>query len=229
MLTTELPPLSPWGSIRSFDQVGTEGILRVHTDTGTGYFVPRELNARVHEIWRIPTGWYGHSADDRHWAIVAMTFPTLFPDELVEQAHELQQQGDPHCYTIVLAAQLAAATSLPRPSTPEATTKTAPTDSNDPLPERTQLIPVAASASADQQVPETPRPAWVRKSGPIARQVWGDWHETVPPGFVGVVASPDESPEDETWHLVPAQEYESRGTFRFVVDLENHATWAGHP
>ncbi|GLY30892.1 hypothetical protein [Kineosporia sp. NBRC 101731] len=226
MLTTEPPPLSPWGSIRAFDQVGTEGILRVHTDTGTGYFVPRQLNARVHEIWRIPTGWYGHSDEDRHWAIVAITFPALFPDALVEQAHALQQQADSQCYTIVLAAELAVVTAPVISSTTEATTTN---DSSEPLPERTQLIPIAASAPADQQVPETPRPAWVRKSGPIARQVWGDWHETVPTGFVGVVASPDEAPEDETWHLVPVQEYESRGTFRFVVDVENHEAWSGHP
>ncbi|GAB6903660.1 DUF7007 domain-containing protein [Kineosporia succinea] len=276
MLTTETPSLSPWGSIRSFEPVGDDGILRVHTDSSTGYFVPRQLNARVHGAWQVRTGWYRDSETDPHWAIVAITFPTLFPEDTVTRAHELQQQAHPACYTTVLADELAAVTSpsgiaLPAATTPPATTHkattfkaieprvtqpdassvhpqltalmTATNNSENPLPARTPRTPEAPDGPQTPDAPEalapepepmsgkppTRRPAWVRKAGPIARQAWADWHETVPTGFVGVVASPDADPSDESWHLVPVKEYEERGTFRFVVDPERHETWPGHP
>ena len=55
----------------------------------------------------------------------------------------------------------------------------------------------------------------------------GDWHEDVPAGMVGCIAS---CLGRERRFLVPAAEYEGRGPgghFGFVVDVERHAAWEG--
>ncbi|MBT0768517.1 hypothetical protein KIH74_06245 [Kineosporia sp. J2-2] len=237
MRTTELPSLSPWGSIRSFEPVGDEGILRIRTDAGTSYFVPRQPNSRIHDAWRVPTGWYRESDDDLHWAIVAITYPALFPDDTVNRAHELQQRAHPQRYTAVLAAELAGLagierstrTPAPRPAADQRDNRTDDRVMQQTIEKTTDHTTDHATEAMSGQKPPARRPAWVRKPGPVARSVWGDWHETVPAGHVGVVASLDSSPDDESWHLIPADEYEERGSFRFVVDPERHQEWLGHP
>lgn len=54
----------------------------------------------------------------------------------------------------------------------------------------------------------------------IVRAAWGSWHDAVPAGKVGVVASLGGTGEQLRWFLVPAQDYEARGRM-FVVDVDS--------
>jgi hypothetical protein len=56
---------------------------------------------------------------------------------------------------------------------------------------------------------------------------WGDWHERVPKGQVGVVATPGGKrghlhEAKEKFFLVPSKEYQNRGVHSFVVDPARH-------
>lgn len=60
----------------------------------------------------------------------------------------------------------------------------------------------------------------------IAVSAWGDWHEMVPAGFVGVRAE-RESDGDEQYFLIPAAEY--RATVPgMLIDLSKHQPWLQH-
>lgn len=72
----------------------------------------------------------------------------------------------------------------------------------------------------------------------ITRAAWGDWHKTVPKGFVGVCAYPGrlfindeiyhhEHPDGETWYLIPEQEYKATHGY-FVIDTARHGKWEPH-
>ena len=56
----------------------------------------------------------------------------------------------------------------------------------------------------------------------LVRTAWGDWHNKVPEGMVGVLAK-RESDGKERYFLVPHSEYGSH----FVVDIERHVEWEG--
>lgn len=54
---------------------------------------------------------------------------------------------------------------------------------------------------------------------------WGDWHEQVPEGFVGVVATLGRRRDPSVTHryfLIPKVEYDQRERFGFVIDLGRH-------
>lgn len=56
----------------------------------------------------------------------------------------------------------------------------------------------------------------------VVNGAYGDWHEHVPAGMVGVSAQR----QGETRHfLVPKEQYETRSEFGFVIDVEQHAAW----
>ncbi len=210
--STLTPDWSPWGSIQESEELGADGILRVRTATGRGYFIPRQANARIHETWRVRTGWYGQGERDDHWAIVAITFPDLFPRTTVQDAHALQRQARPSQYeAAVTATDSAEGQDLPAPAQPQA-------------PAAIVTTATPGSVVAVRRTPTGPR-----KAGPIATQVWGEWHESVPTGFVGVSAAPDSDPSHITWHLIPVAEYDNRPGFRFTVDPERHPLWTDHP
>ena len=80
---------TPWGNSQSVDAVGC-GIVFASTASHGGYFVPAELNARVPLAWRrasfdqrAMSGWYEEDCD---WAMVALTFPELFPADAIRAA-----------------------------------------------------------------------------------------------------------------------------------------------
>lgn len=64
----------------------------------------------------------------------------------------------------------------------------------------------------------------------ISMSAWGDWHEAVPKGFVGVFAGrggrSNEGygafPADSKYFLVPEKEYEKRKDFGFIVNPAKH-------
>ncbi|GLY15484.1 hypothetical protein LWF15_12970 [Kineosporia rhizophila] len=231
--STLTPDWSPWGSIQESEPLGEDGILRVRTATSRGYFIPRQANDRVHQTWRVRTGWYGQGERDDQWAIVVITFPELFPQRTVHDAHALQRKAHPIQYATVvkqaptpdivlpvdvvqaLSAVTTTATSLPKPAAPASAPTTTP------------VLSVSSSSAGVVSVRRTP--AAPRKAGPVATQVWGEWHESVPAGYVGVLAAPDADPTDLSWHLVPVREYNTRPGFRFVVDPDQHQPWPDHP
>jgi hypothetical protein len=198
-MTAQAPAWSPWGSIQTLDAVGDDGIMRVRAADHDGFFVPAELNARIHEIWRIRTGWYGQGNRENHWAIVVITFPDLFTQQVVAQAHVVQRNTNADAY-----AQATSSNALTPPLTP------------------------APGALALRTPPRRRHPQF-RPAGPVATSVWADWHDSVPEGFVGVCAALDSDPSTQSWFLVPASEYNNRTGFRFVVDPERHQVWTDHP
>jgi hypothetical protein len=66
----------------------------------------------------------------------------------------------------------------------------------------------------------------------VARTAWGDWHEAVPKGFVGVYATLGGANTAPAFYagkyfLVTEAEYAARSEFGFVVDETKHPGWAG--
>lgn len=55
----------------------------------------------------------------------------------------------------------------------------------------------------------------------VVRSAWGDWHDNVPKGMVGVYAKCQKTGE-EKYFLVGGEEYKARNSFGFVIDLERH-------
>ena len=67
------------------------------------------------------------------------------------------------------------------------------------------------------------------KNDYIGTSAFGDWHETVPEGFVGVIAKPGGRAGlgmgNELRDLVPANEYGARSRFGFVVNPDLYQYW----
>ena len=62
----------------------------------------------------------------------------------------------------------------------------------------------------------------------IVLAAWGDWHEEVPAGFVGVCACKggrDADYRTEQYFLIPADEYNPQPGLYSVVDPERHQVW----
>ncbi len=59
----------------------------------------------------------------------------------------------------------------------------------------------------------------------LVTTAWGDWHDAVPAGFVGVVARRG---DQERHFLVPKAEYDADRQFSFIVDPARHAPWAAN-
>ena len=55
---------------------------------------------------------------------------------------------------------------------------------------------------------------------------WGDWHETVPEGFVGVCARRARD-RHEVYALVTTADYEERGQCGYVLTTDQVGTWIG--
>lgn len=58
----------------------------------------------------------------------------------------------------------------------------------------------------------------------VVTAAWGSWHKSVPAGSVGVVATRGgvRVAGEERWFLVPFDEYDTRMSFGFVIDLNRH-------
>lgn len=73
-------------------------------------------------------------------------------------------------------------------------------------------------------VKEQTRFEYEHKDDLVVIAAWGDWHDQVPTGMVGVVASPGgrRGQRGEKTFLVPEEEYDQKDRFGFVVDPERH-------
>ena len=74
--------VSPWGAIDHVEHVAP-GIVFVSTASHGGYYLTADHNVKVPLTWRGASfnrqgikGWYEEDCD---WALVALTFPDLFP------------------------------------------------------------------------------------------------------------------------------------------------------
>lgn len=69
----------------------------------------------------------------------------------------------------------------------------------------------------------------------LTTSAWGSWHQTVPVGMVGVIATiggandwRDQRCRDSRYFLVPESEYRQRVPYlSFVIDPTRHETWIG--
>ena len=66
------------------------------------------------------------------------------------------------------------------------------------------------------------------KNNYVTMAAWGDWHERVPKGMVGVFAgrggrqADGQYPPDTKYFLVPSVEYDNRAPHGFVINTERH-------
>lgn len=76
---------TPWGAADHVEQLA-HGIIRVDTPSHGGYYVPPETLKKMHPLalntWA-GRGWYEEDCD---WALIALSFPALFPPEALEDA-----------------------------------------------------------------------------------------------------------------------------------------------
>ena len=80
---------TPWGESQSIDKVGdgSSGILFVSTASHGGYYVPPGLHSMMPPVYQKTFAggpWYEEDCD---WAKVVLSFPHLFPEKLVANAH----------------------------------------------------------------------------------------------------------------------------------------------
>lgn len=87
---------TPWGSSQSSKKIAV-GIMEYTTASHGGIHLSAKKNLLVHEAWRSRDGFY---EEDCQWAIVACTFPTLFPEH-IHQARCTAKNYYPHEYAKV--------------------------------------------------------------------------------------------------------------------------------
>ncbi len=200
---------TPWGTAQTQKTI-TPGMVEVTTAGHGGIHLDRELNAKVHPAWRIRSGWYEEDSD---WAIVAVTFPEHFGQQMpadgryadktvAEYAHDVARNWSPDAYEKVLGVTLTGAESYER---------------------RGQEI---AAAIRDE----------LRSTA-----AWGHGNDRggryrVPDGWVGVVASVGgrrrgRRESDERWFLVPKGEYDTIVDYRagLLIDPVRHPEWPALP
>jgi len=77
--------MTPWGQADHVRRL-PHGIIAVSTPSHGGYYVPPETRRQMHPLalntWAGP-GWYEEDCD---WALVALSFPDLFPPAAIENA-----------------------------------------------------------------------------------------------------------------------------------------------
>lgn len=183
---------SPWGKI---DYLTTliEGVENVSTPSHGGIKLSRKRNAAVPEYMRREGGWYEEDCD---WAIPFVVFEA----ELAEKGNGPSRDAigrEAHKDTL-------------RNWRPEAY-------------ERFYGVVVTGADSfirAEQEFGVQHAGDWVVYSA------CGDWKEGVPKGMVecsaGLGMRGNRLPEPTRVFLVPAEEYDQRGRFGFVIDLARH-------
>lgn len=85
---------TPWGESQIVEKVA-DGIFAVATAGHGGYRLDKARNAKVPEAWREASfngngrfGWYEEDCD---WAMVALTFPEVFPPQAQQAAREMME------------------------------------------------------------------------------------------------------------------------------------------
>lgn len=98
---------TPWGTAQSENTIA-EGVTVVTTAGHGGIKLDAARNAKVHKAWRQKGGWY---EEDAEWAIVALTFPNLFPEAHRIDAHRIGKDYYPDQYEQVFKVKVLAAES----------------------------------------------------------------------------------------------------------------------
>ena len=186
---------SPWGAIDN-ENVVAEGITFVHTPGHGGYKLSRERNAKVDSAWRKSGGWY---EEDCEWAIVALTFPEVFPAEhngtdLVALTHQTAKNYYPDEYAAAMGTTVQVQDSYTLRKREFHRTHAR------------SLIVTSAMGDWAEWVPAGMVGVWARPGGREGGSVLD--------GLGG-------------YYLVPAPEYRSRSEFGFVVDPAAHAQVPG--
>ena len=85
---------SPWGRIQSSKTIA-EGIEFVSTASHGGVKLDRKNNAKMPVVFRRKNGWY---EEDCEAALVIITFPEHFKQEVVDAAHKSAKNWYPDEY-----------------------------------------------------------------------------------------------------------------------------------
>ena len=101
---------TPWGPSQTSTTLGA-GVVQVTTAGHGGIHLDSRRNAEVHTGWCRKDGWYEEDCD---WAIVALSFPDLFPADHVVMAHTTAKDAMPDEYEQVLRVKLLPAESFAR-------------------------------------------------------------------------------------------------------------------
>lgn len=190
---------TPWGQSQTSVAVA-KGIIAVSTASHGGYYLDSKRNAQVPEYMRCEEGWYEEDCD---WAIVCLVF--------AEEFRAFARTPAWHIATSAAEHQRRAASTL-----------------RDWMPDMFEkffnviLLP-GESHTRDSFIFEMNH-----RDDFVGRTAYGDWHVSVPAGFVGVRAE-RKRPEAEGYFLVPVKEYRARGKFPLPINEESHKIWPNHP
>lgn len=182
---------TPWGPSQTCEPLGA-GVVQVTTASHGGIHLAPEQNAKVHQAWRDAAGWYEEDCD---WAIVAVTFQTLFSAYQFRLAHATARDWMPDKYERVFGVTL-----LPAES-------------------HTRRMQMFQAATADKLVATA---AWGSGQTHGGREPVPDGMVGVIACIGGRCGGRD---AEERWFLVPTAEYQQREQFGFVVDEQRHAEW----
>ncbi|MFG1872109.1 DUF7007 domain-containing protein [Micromonospora arborensis] len=89
---------TPWGPAQQEEKLAP-GITEVSTAGHGGIHLIPTVNALVHRVWRERSGWYEEDCD---WAIVALTFPELFPAQRAAYAHDSAKRWHAKSYAVAM-------------------------------------------------------------------------------------------------------------------------------
>jgi len=208
-----IPKYSPWGYIQHSGIIA-EGIAWVSTARHGGVKLDRRRNAMVPFNHRSKGGWY---EEDCEWAIAALVHKEAWLDAHVAKKAEANKED---------RTWLNAHAANEREKEERSIVETAK-NWNPVFYEDFTGIPVTAEESYVVRQNEFKTK---HANSLIVTSAWGDWHEDVPAGHVGVMANRGGTrtgtPRDIGFFLITKKEYDERDSeFGFIVDPEKHGEW----
>lgn len=192
---------TPWGRSWTCAEIA-DGITLVSTAGHGGVKLSPERNALVPEAMRQAGGWY---EEDCEINFSIWTFPVEFAEWSCTQNYPTDSP-----YRDAEASKEKAAEAIRQWFPDQWTAAT------------------GEVVTADQSHVIKEREFYASHAGDwLTSAAWGDWHDEVPEGMVGVVARVGGRPNPHGmtgYFLVPEDEYDARG-IAFVIDLERHEAW----
>lgn len=195
-ITHHMMHSSPWGKVDGHTPFGDLGLYHHSTAGHGGIYVPDEMLRRMPKPYRDANGYAGRNwfEEDCEWALVALSFPSGLSEKQIESATRTVKNWYPHAYMAVTGETL----------TPE--------DSSELRNERDQEL---------------------AKDKYVVVSAWGHGNDAthgrcaVPNGMVGCFAviggRHERGGYDEStarYFLVPDAEYQTRGSFGFIMHKE---------